>query len=214
MKREKNIVKARGFSLIELLTVIAIMSIMMGLLVSTGFGTRPAGSRQGAISQLMGSLEEARMTAIEKNVAVYFGIADTSYPDAEKQLRGYILFRAQTSEEKATSHTEDLVPLSRWDTLPKGFYFDADKFDAVSEAQAGVGLPGNPATVRAIEFGSLGQVKSMPAEAVPQLSVVEAIYNDGSKTLLRKNGGASDFAIKIYRVTGRLQIAKNDAVTP
>lgn len=198
-----------AFSMVELLTVIAIMSIMMGLVVSTGMGTRPAGSRQGAISQIMAGLEEARMSAIEKNTTVYFGIADTSHPDDEKQLRGYILFRAQTITEKAASKTEDMIPLTRWEKLPQGFYFDADKFQDMTVEMPGKGLPGDPQNVRAIEFGSLGQVTGLGADVVPQLTVTEAVYQPSSKILTRKSGEAGDFIVKIYRLTGRLQLTQN-----
>ena len=197
-----------AFSLIELLTVIAIMSVMMGLLVTTGLGTRPAGSRQGAISQIMGALEEARLSAIEKNTTVYFGIADTGHPDEEKQLRGYILFRTQTAQEKAASQNDDMVPLTRWEKLPQGFYFDPDKLANMTLDVPGNGLPGKPQNVKAVEFGSLGQVTGLPVDVVPQLTVMEAVYNPAGKNLIRKGAEAGDFAIKIYRLTGRLQLAQ------
>lgn len=201
---------SRAFSLVELLTVMAIMSIMMGLIVSTGMGTRPGGSRQGAISQLMGGLEEARMSAIEKNTTVYFGIADISHPDEEKQLRGYILFREQTEDEKAASKTEDMIPLTRWEKLPQGFYFDADKFTDMTVEVPGRGLPGNPENVRAVQFSSLGQVTGLRADVVPQLTVTEAVYQPSSKILTRKSGEAGDFIVKIFRLTGRIQLTQHD----
>jgi len=193
----------------EMLTVMAIISILAGFLVNTGFGTRPAGSRQGAISQLMGSLEEARMSAIEKGANVYFCIADTGHPDAEKQLRSYILCREQTAEEKAVSKTEDKIPLSRWETLPKRFFFDSDKLADKTAEVSGEGLPGNPETVRAIEFGSLGQVvTSLSAENIPQLAVTDAVYDQVGKTLIRRSGGADDFIVQIFRLTGRVRLAE------
>ena len=198
-----------AFSLIELLTVMAIMSILMGLMVSTGIGLRPGGSREGAISQIMGGLDEARMSAIEQNTSVYFGIADGSYPDQDRQLRGYILFREQTAKEKDASKTEDLVPLTRWEQLPLGFYFDPDKLASATVEMPGNGLPGQPQNVRAIEFGSLGQVTGLASEAAPQLTITEAAYNAGNKSLIRKSGVAGDFHIRIYRLTGRLQLAQN-----
>jgi prepilin-type N-terminal cleavage/methylation domain-containing protein len=200
---------SRGFSLLELLTVMAIMSVMMGLVVSTGMGTRPAGSRQGAISQLMHGLEEARMSAIEKSTSVFFGIADSSHPDSEKQLRGYILFREQTADEKAVSHTEDMVPLTRWETLPKGFYFDEGKITSMTSEVDDTGLPGNPGKMRVVEFGALGQVTGLTTEIAPQLAVTDAVYDPSAKSLTRKNNGAGDFAIQIFRLTGRIRLAAN-----
>ncbi|MCK9588776.1 MAG: type II secretion system protein [Terrimicrobiaceae bacterium] len=205
----KNKRSQQGFSLLELLTVMAIMSLMMGLLVSTGMGARPAGSRQGAISQIMGALEEARMSAIEKNTTVYFGIADINHPDEEKQLRSYLLFREQTPQEKAASKNEDMIPLTRWEKLPQGFYFDADKLSDMTVEVPGNGLPGNPPNVRAVQFGSLGQVTGLPVEIVPQLAVTEAVYNPSGKILVRKSGAAGDFIVKIFRLTGRLQLSQN-----
>lgn len=197
-----------GFSLIELLAVIAIMSLLMGLIVNTGFGTRPAGARQGAIAQLMGSLEEARMSAIEKGRNVYFGLAEGSFPDGEKQWRGYLLFREQTSAEKTASGNEDMIPLTKWETLPKGFYFDPEKVAASTAEVAVSGLPGNPTKVRALEFGTLGQVTGLPAETVPLLSVAEAVYNPADQSLARRNNGAGDFAMQIYRLTGRVRLSE------
>jgi len=204
--RNRN--SSRGFSLLELLVVMAIMSIMMGVMVNSGMGGRPAGSRQGAITQLMGALEEARMSAIEKRVKVYFGIADTTHPDSEKQLCAYIFFRDQTADEKAVSKTEDVVPITRWTSLPRGFYFDLEKISNMLIPVPGKGLAGNPPTVQVLEFGTLGQVTGQPVGGTPQIAVADAVFDPASQNLQRRNNGAGDFAVNIYRLTGRLQLAQ------
>ncbi len=195
----------RAFSLIELLTVLAIMSLLFGLVVSTGFGTRPAGARQGAISQLMTSLEEARLAAIEKGSPVRFGIAGSDHPDEEKRYRAFILFREQSASEEPDPAKRMVVALSRWQTLPQGFYFDPDKLSTVTVRADSDGLPGAPAELDVLEFGSLGQLQSAVVE--PLLAVTEAVFDPVTNTILRK-GDKRDISIRIYRLTGRLALVQ------
>lgn len=194
-----------AFSLAELMVVTAIMGLMLGMTL-VGLGNRVAGARQGAITQLMQSLEEARMLAIEKGTTVYFGLSDADHPDPDKQLRGYILFRRQTEEEKAESGTDDWVCLTLWQLLPAGFFFDADELADSTQVLPGFGLPGNPATVRAMKFDPLGQISGSAALLAPRLAVSEAVYDQKQKTLVPKGDGAGDFVLQLYRLTGRVKL--------
>jgi len=212
--------KNAAFSLVELLTVVAIMSIMMGVIVSSGMGTRPAGSRQGAVSQLIGSLEEARMSAVERGVPVYFAVAGSDAPEQEKRLRSYLLFREQTPDEKASSGSTNnisnggpAVVLTRWESLPQGFYFDPALLETVTtEVDVQSGLPSGITKVRAMKFGSLGQLQGTVTTNAPSLSVVSGALDPASGTITPV--GKSDFCVEISRLTGRVRFDDTESANP
>lgn len=196
--------KKVAFSLTELLTVMAIISIMMGLAVGTGMGLRPPGSRQGTITQLMQSLEEARMSAIEKGTPVSFAIAGSD-ASAEKRFSTYMILREQTPDEKAKSGNTDLIPMTRWEPLSKGFFFNRDELVAASpEVGLDTSLPGNVSKVHLLTFGTLGQVKGGATLTAPNIPVVEGVFHENENNLILKEG--TEFRIQVARLTGRLQL--------
>jgi prepilin-type N-terminal cleavage/methylation domain-containing protein len=206
---------SEGFSLMELLAVMAIMAILTAITVTAAMGMRPGGARAGAITQVMNSLEEARMTAIEKGVPVYFGVVSTNSADRQMWYHSYILFRPQTEEEQAASGTTNLIQIGTWAQLPQGFYFMTNISDVttnLSPSAIGMRLPASqasssPSSLCAVEFGSLGEVKAPSAVGV-ELYLTEAAL-DGSGNMVEKSQGAREFGIRIFPYTGRVQLDSN-----
>lgn len=204
----------RAFTLIELVIVLAVTSVLVALTAMTVLGLQPPGSRQGAMLQITQALEEARMTAIEQSRKVYVAFADASHPDEEKRLCAHLLFREYTAEELAAMTVPPIAntykALTGWNLLPKGFYLDtgtADSLLADDTVKLDVaGLPGEPAIVYAVAFGSLGQVVKPEQAALKPMVVMPAEFVDASGALKKlPNSDASAFTVQINRFTGRVK---------
>ena len=62
--------KQSGFTLIELITIIAIMSILAGIAIPNFLSYLPKHRLNGAARQVMGDLMGARMKAVKENTTV------------------------------------------------------------------------------------------------------------------------------------------------
>jgi prepilin-type N-terminal cleavage/methylation domain-containing protein len=109
-----------GFSLIEVLTVVAITAMLMTMAIPaiSGF-TSPAG-RKGAVTIVMNTLEQARVSAIEtgRETVVLFwkknGVAGFP-PDEEDAVM--VLRKNEAAAWES---------ISRWVKLPKGVLFQSE----------------------------------------------------------------------------------------
>lgn len=112
---------SRGFSLLELLVVVAIMAVMMSLLLPAISGFSSTAGRRGAVNILMNTFEQARVAALESGQTVYVGFADADFPVEDMRYAGFIVFRDATDEEKASGKT--YLVLKKWTKLPKTIAF-------------------------------------------------------------------------------------------
>ncbi len=78
---------SNGFSLIELLTVIAIMGVLTGLMVPAFQGIAGAGKVPSAATQIAGILEFARNEAMTRQTYVWVGFRNTTGTDGNNELR-------------------------------------------------------------------------------------------------------------------------------
>ncbi len=114
--------KRGGFSLIELLAVMAVIAIMTSLLVPAISGISSSSGRRGAVNTLMNTFEQARVAALQTGQNVYVGFADSSFPVADMQYAAFMVFRDATDEEKA-ANSGPYVILKKWTKLPKNISF-------------------------------------------------------------------------------------------
>ncbi len=105
-----------GFSLIELLTVVAIMALVMGLIAIaiTGMG-RPG--LQTAASQVASGMSLARQLAISKNTSAAFIIADKTGVNLPMQPFKYWTVAVSNRATTNWSIQKD------WERLPEGVVF-------------------------------------------------------------------------------------------
>lgn len=213
----------RGISLLELLVVLGIMAILMVLIVAGAGMFQAPGLQRAAMTQLLATLEEARMTAIETGARTYVGFTDASEEDEERRLRGFILFREHSPAElelMVEPPEEGLyVPITRWQSLPRGFFYeiyDPGEEDGQNgpvsiigdpEARMTVeGLPGGTSEVYAIGFGSLGGVV-LPRTRSPRVAVLAGRMGaDGE--VVPMVGEDHAFVIHVARLTGRVTLRK------
>ena len=128
----------RAFTLLELLTVIAIMGIVAALAVPTLRGLKP-NAKVAATRQLIDAVGRARQYAMSQRTDVYMvflptnffgGLSGTNWGRvqslADKQLVGYTFLALRSVGDQPGMHTPRY--LGRWQTLPQGAYIPLAKF--------------------------------------------------------------------------------------
>ena len=112
--------KKSAFSLLELLVVVAVIGLMMALLVPAVAGFSSTSGRKGAVTIVMNTLEQARVSAIEtgrETVVVFWkknGVA--GFPPDEQDA----VMVLRKNEAAAWE------PITRWVKLPNGVLFQSE----------------------------------------------------------------------------------------
>ncbi len=199
-----------GFSLIEVLTVVAITAMLMTMAIPaiSGF-TSPAG-RKGAVTIVMNTLEQARVSAIEtgRETVVLFwkknGVA--GFPPDEQDA---VLVLRKSQDDSAWES------ISRWVKLPKGVLLDgADEDSAILQNDVSdlttpsvPSLPGSPNIdqLRFVRFTNSGSIWS-PSGSSAGLYIAftegqRATGTDDLQPNKQKSGGKE--VISLARYTGR-----------
>jgi hypothetical protein len=199
-----------GASLIELLSVAAILVLMAALLYSALSGFSSSAGRRGAVNILLNAFEYARIAALESGLTVYVGFADGDFPVEEMRYTSFLVFR-ETSEEERTSGAANYVVLKKWCTLPKNVAFKRIAGSLVPES-GGQTFPGLddalPASRRDETFPSLAFNASGAVEGGSnplQLFLYEGYYAALQDVRTRKGGDLFE-KISLSRYTGRAQL--------
>jgi len=198
-----------AFTLLELLVVVVIMCVMMSLLAPAVAGMTSPSGRKGAVTIVMNTLEQARVSAIEtsRETVVLFwkknGVAGFP-PDEPDSLM--ILRKNEAGSWES---------ISRWVKLPNGVLLDGAVAtgseilkNAVSTLAPSLpSLAGSPDInqLRFIQFTTSGAVKS-PSTSSSGLYIAftEGQRATGSDTMAvkkQKSGGKE--VISLARYTGR-----------
>jgi prepilin-type N-terminal cleavage/methylation domain-containing protein len=135
----------RAFTLLELLTVIAIIGILASIILPTIHGFRPNPAAVAA-SQLLGDVGRARQLAISQRTTVYmvflptnffmdptFGVSTATLPEADKAKRlfdkqaiGYTFVALRTLGDQPGRPQPHY--LSPWRSLPDSTFIPLEKF--------------------------------------------------------------------------------------
>jgi len=198
-----------AFSLLELLVVVVIMCVMMSLLAPAVAGMTSPSGRKGAVTIVMNTLEQARVSAIEtsRETVVLFwkknGVAGFP-PDEPDSLM--ILRKNEAGAWES---------ISRWVKLPNGVLLDGAVAtgseilkNAVSTLAPSLpSLAGSPDInqLRFIQFTTSGAVKS-PSTSSSGLYIAftegqRATGSDEMAVKKQKSGGKE--VISLARYTGR-----------
>jgi len=94
---------SRAFTLVELLTVIAVIGLMMAAVVPAFNGIKGAGDITKAAYDISGTLEQARAYAMANNTYVFVGFAEQDGVDATQPGIGQILVMAMGSNDGTRS---------------------------------------------------------------------------------------------------------------
>ena len=198
-----------GFSLIELLSVSAVMALMAAFLYSALSGFSSSAGRRGAVNVLMNTLDHARIAALESGQTVYVGFADDDFPIEEMRYASFLVFR-ETSDEERASGGGNYVVLKKWAKLPRNVAFKRVAGSLVPDS-GGQTFPGLNAklpagqqdeTFPSLAFNGSGAVDGGGNPI--QLFLYEGYY-DGQDIQTRKGGDLFE-KISLSRYTGRAQL--------
>jgi len=199
-----------GFSLVELLVVVAIISLLISLMGPIVEGMASPSGRKGGVTIVMNTLEQARAAAIQKGraVEVVFWKKNGTGTEFDAQDAMIVL-----QKDEADSAWE---PISRWVKLPKGVLFNGEDsqsaiFSTAFSTPGVTNLPGvsNFSAVtdqlRSVRFTSTGAVQTAaPANTHLSISLTEGQRASADDTMVvekQKKGGRE--IISLARFTGR-----------
>jgi prepilin-type N-terminal cleavage/methylation domain-containing protein len=205
--------KISGFSLVEVLAVMAVVAVMMSLLVPAIQGFSDTAGRRGAVSTVMNTLEQARVAALESGSDVFVVICRQATPNEDRMM---VLRETETGIGKYDQ-------LTKWVKLPKGIIFFDPTSGPASILDAGVGgfdrsrspvaipedstLPTNKGLV-AVKFNGSGQV-AFPTTGKLWLHISEGV-RDMSGAEARVDGKVANALpfeiITMAKYTGRAQL--------
>jgi type II secretory pathway pseudopilin PulG len=199
-----------GFSLVELLSVSAVMVAMAAFFYSALSGFSSSAGRRGAANILLNALEHARIAALESGQTVHVGFADGDFPVEDMRYASFLIFR-ETSDEERASGAGSYVVLKKWTRLPKNVAFKRVANSLVPDS-GGQTFPGlrsaqptgqQDETFPSLAFNGSGAVDggSNPIE----LFLYEGYYADQQDIQTRKGGNLFE-KISLSRYTGRAQL--------
>jgi len=210
MARDRH---APAFSLIELLTVVAIMGLLLAVAVPV-ISNSSSNARQTSREIIKAHLQQARAHAIATGNATAVAIPVLA-SGGDLGGRAISLFEVELAgisyvPSKDANGNERL--LQRWATLPGNFHFlssaqvSSAKPTIVDSAETmPANVKGRAITCHIIVFSPNGQIVR-PATEI-NIATAQAVRNGNSLTLTQKNGGStvSDL-LQVNRLTGRTRL--------
>lgn len=209
MNFKRLILNNIGFSLVELLTVVATTAILVTLAIPVISGFTSSTGRKGAVTIVMNTLEQARVSAIETGheVAVVFWKKNGTDPSQPDEQDAMLILRKNDAEAWA--------PITRWIKLPRGVLFHGEDSEskilydnsglaAVSDTTID-SLPGRPSksNLGAVHFSSTGAVQLPSTSNGLRVALTEGQRGANQSLIVNKQKDGGHEIISLARYTGR-----------
>lgn len=198
----------RAFSLVELLTVVAIIGVLVTVATPALSSLRGSGSVNSAVLNISLILEQARSYALANNVYVWVGFRkDTSTNPESLVVAAVSGVTGSATDIQSASTWRPLMKLRRFENMalstPAGFSGMASSDGDLATGSGSAEFTFGPASSgggkfdRVIEFGPKGGARVNPATISRwlQLGLVPV-----------KGNAANDAAIQVAGLTGQVRI--------
>ena len=206
----------RGFTLIEMLSVIAILITLATLSLPTLSSLSNQAGRKGAVNLLLGTFEQARVAALTSGSTTYIGFANEllfNQPGSEYPYRAFVVFRDRTDTDTVGG---TYVQLTRWMFLPKNISFKRERFSVVGNPSATVPylltLTDNSIAhlkvgdqIPAIAFNSTGTIQNPTGANDLHLFIYEGFFANNQDNFKSRDRTYFE-RISFQRFTGRAQL--------
>lgn len=194
-----------GFSLIELLVVMAILGILIGLTVSIGPSLVGAAGMSGSLSMVSSSVSLARSEAIRNRKQTYFVLGPESPLDGRSFSMYAILQREGTN----------YAYVQPWKKLPTGMLFHPA---AVSNPPPKVTLPyphdgGAPTDLRVISFMSDGSLDEDIHSTKPRLALQAGSRVSPSDPPAYRGSYLTNEVV-VERMSGKVKVEREGETNP
>jgi type IV fimbrial biogenesis protein FimU len=181
----------RGFALIELLMVLAVMAVLVGISIPAITGVRSSYDRNSAVTLVMSAIEQARVDALQSGENAYVVMARTT--DSGTSPDALIVVGDPPLGSAATG----VIPLTKWIKLPQNVRFLSSTGTLVvsslpSSVTASM-LPsvgGNP-IYSGFTFNSTGSLQ-YPASGGLDIALYEGIRAGQTETAQGPTAAATD----------------------
>lgn len=201
-----------GFSLLEMLTVIVIISILAAVSAPSLMQISNSAARKGAVNVLLNAFEQARVAALTSGTNTYVGFADENFPNSAMRYRAFIIFRNAQTDDPASAG--NYIPLTKWEPLPQKISIKTEPNSLVEGYQLPLtdnSIPyyGNGATLPCLVFNSTGAIQQPADSDKLQLFIYEGFFANGQDNFTRNaqtSSGALFERITFSRFTGRAQL--------
>jgi len=203
-----------AFTLIELLVVMGIISILLVAVIPVVNSLSKSSGRKAAISNLLGTIEQAHAQAIKDGQATYV-VFPTFTGGTQTTLDRYHYKSYAIFEDDPAAPTAP-KQLTNWKTLPAGIALRSSGAGKLSGLTASSALtppftltfsPESAATAvfQCIKFNSSGEVESPPSNVI--LTVFEGYVSGANEVITSAKDGSGNpsavESINIARLTGR-----------
>jgi prepilin-type N-terminal cleavage/methylation domain-containing protein len=215
----------RGFTLVELLTVIGILIVMMMYALPAFTGLAKGSGMQAAVSELRSTLSLARQWAVTHRETTYVVFPDDSVVSATSTNEMAMAFRAYNVFGSKSGY------VGEWKYLPAGVYFmtqdsncadlraTKNPLDQTSASYASVPFPSITSTTNllpAVKFQTDGRANSFTTGSDAELFLGECYLTDGTPVgypvWKGSSGNAMAFGVFVYKLTGGVRVTDYNTV--